>query len=218
MFHVKQALEPFQFQEITGSSGDTVDRLTMFLDLLRKWSSRLNLVSANSLEDPWRRHMLDSAQLVPLLPAGPVVVADLGSGAGFPGVVLAIMSPARVHLIESDSRKCAFLAEVLRVCAASATIHNERIESLPPLGADVVTARGCAPFRILLEYTARHLGRGGYGLFLKGKTAEDELTAVAKTWKMRAITRPSIADPSGFVVRIDKLVRIDGRIAARRTR
>src|SRR5262247_2849484 len=142
-------------------SRETIDRLSAYAALLVKWQSRINLVSAATLADLWRRHMLDSAQLFPLLPPNTQAVVDLGSGAGFPGLVLAILGIPEVHLIESDQRKCVFLAEAARVADASPIIHNKRIEQLEGLSAEVVTARACAPLDQLLTYAQRFLWQDG---------------------------------------------------------
>ena len=170
--------------------------------------------------DIWRRHVLDSAQLFPLLPdssRGKLVVVDLGSGAGFPGLVLAIMASgagraAAFHLVESDQRKAAFLAEVARQTgvAAGLRIHATRIERLVPGAippADVVTARALAPLDKLLGLAAPLLAPDGCCLFLKGAGVEGELTAAAKTWKMRATRHASRSDPSGTVLKIEGLAR-----------
>jgi len=152
--------------------------------------------------------MLDSAQLVPLLPKGTDLrVVDLGSGAGFPGLVLAILSPARVELVESDARKCAFLAEAARITGVRSVIHNRRIETLPPLGADVTTARALAPLPALLAMAARVLAPQGIGLFLKRRSVEAELTESARTWKMRVTRQPSRSDDSGVILKLEDIAR-----------
>lgn len=204
MFHVKHPLAPEQFAALTGADAAALARLSLYLELLEKWQRRINLVAASTLADPWRRHMLDSAQLLPMLPAGYDVphIADLGSGAGFPGLVLALMSNAAVTLVESDSRKCAFLREVIRTTGTPARVETARIEALPPVAADVVTARACAPLPRLLGYVHRHLAPDGTALLLKGRNAAPELTQAGKTWMMSASLMPSQSDPSGHVIKI----------------
>jgi 16S rRNA (guanine527-N7)-methyltransferase len=191
---------------MTGAGAETTARLAAYLTLLEKWQRRINLVGSGSMEDPWRRHILDSAQLVPLLPAGALTVVDLGTGAGFPGVVLAIMGDARVHLVESNTRKCAFLSEVLRITETNATIHHQRIEILPSLAADVVTARGCANLLTLLDYAAPLLAASGICLFLKGRSVEAELTESEKKWKMRTQRILSRSDPAGVILKLSDIV------------
>ncbi|MDH5748015.1 MAG: 16S rRNA (guanine(527)-N(7))-methyltransferase RsmG [Rhodospirillales bacterium] len=215
MFHVKQ-LEPgtiltrHDFQTQTGVSGQVLARLETYGELLEKWQKTVNLVGGATLPDLWRRHMLDSAQLFPLLPKGAKNVVDLGSGAGFPGLVLAIMaqdSPSglTVHLIESDQRKCAFLAEVNRVTGAGAKIHRERIESFSGPKADAITARACAPLEKLLTYTSMILNAKGTALFLKGQKAEEELTRAGKKWSISTERIPSRSDPSGTILRLQRI-------------
>lgn len=205
---MKQSLSPADFRRIAGASAEAVERLAAYLALLEKWQRQINLVAASTLADPWRRHMLDSAQLLALLPArepagGPPLIADLGSGAGFPGLVLAVMGAGPVTLVESDSRKCAFLREVVRATGADAAVETARIETLAPLAADVVTARACAPLPRLLGYVARHLRADtGVGLLLKGRGAAAELTRARETWKMQADCVASISEPSGVVLRL----------------
>lgn len=191
----------------------TLARLEAYAALLAKWQPRINLVGAATLPDLWRRHFLDSAQLLPLLPRprseeqGTLV--DLGSGAGFPGLVLAIMSDWRVHLIESDQRKCAFLRQVALECGVldRVTIHARRIEQVEAIAADVVTARACAPLDELLGLAAPFLGEAGTGLFLKGAQAEEELTRARRHWTMRVEMRGSLSDPGGKLLIITELQR-----------
>jgi 16S rRNA (guanine527-N7)-methyltransferase len=201
---------PDDFQRETAVSRETLVRLETYAALLRRWTRAINLVSEASLRDLWRRHMLDSAQLMPLLPAPPDarrrVILDLGSGAGFPGLVLALLGAGEVHLVESDRRKAVFLREAARQTGSDARVHDRRIEDLPPLAADVVTARACAPLSKLLEY-ARDIPGATPGtrpccLFLKGKRADQELTEARKHWTMRVESFPSRSDPGGTILRI----------------
>ncbi|MGE5503628.1 MAG: 16S rRNA (guanine(527)-N(7))-methyltransferase RsmG [Actinomycetota bacterium] len=197
---------PEEFRTSTGVSRETLERLQAYAELLAKWQPRINLVGPDTLPDLWRRHFLDSAQLSGLV--GEVRrVVDIGSGAGFPGLVLAVMGAPDVHLIESDARKCAFLREAARVAATPVTIHNKRIEQVPPLGADLVTARALAPLPRLLEWAAPHLGQGGRCLFLKGRGSEDELTAATKDWNIAVERVPSITDPSGVILHLREVHR-----------
>jgi 16S rRNA (guanine(527)-N(7))-methyltransferase RsmG len=205
VFHVKHPLTPDAFRALTGIDAATLERLGAHLRLLEKWQPRINLVGRGSLDDPWRRHILDSAQLVPLVPEQASVIVDIGSGAGFPGLVIAIIADRPVHLVDSDARKCAFLREAARLTQTPVSVHNQRIERLEGLKADVVTARACAPLPELLGYAAPLLRPGGRCLFLKGKTAAAELTASEKTWMMRATRLPSRSDPSGTILMVDDL-------------
>ena len=175
---------------------------------LAAWNRRINLVGANTLGDVWRRHILDSAQLFPLLPEKTRIVVDLGSGAGLPGLVLAVMGVPEVHLIESDQRKAAFLREAKRVTeAGNVTIHAQRAEKMGALKADAVVARAVAPLHQLLYIAEPFLTSHSTCLFLKGKAAEAELTEARKTWRMKAETLQSRADPAGIVLRLEAVSR-----------
>jgi 16S rRNA (guanine527-N7)-methyltransferase len=190
-------------------SRETLPRLATYAGLLEKWQAKINLVGPATLPDLWRRHFLDSAQLVPLLPAASGTLTDLGSGAGFPGLVLAIMTGWRVHLLDSDQRKCAFLRQVALDCGVldRVTIHPKRIEQVTGIAADVVTARACAPLDALLDLAAPFIGEKGTGLFLKGAQAEEELTQAQRHWTMRLDRRDSISDPAGTILIVSHLKR-----------
>lgn len=190
-----------------GVSRETIGRLESYAALLTRWQARINLVGPDTLSDLWTRHILDSAQLWPLLPPAARRLADLGSGAGFPGLVLAILGAPDVHLVESDARKCAFLREAARQTGTPVTILNRRIEQVAPLSADIVTARALAPLPRLLDWAAPHLASGGQCLFLKGRGAEDELTATAKEWKIGHRRISSLTDPEGVVLQLREVCR-----------
>jgi 16S rRNA (guanine527-N7)-methyltransferase len=192
-------------------SRETLDRLDAYVALLVSWNRRINLVGASTLGDPWRRHILDSAQLWPLLPARTRVLVDLGSGAGLPGLVLAILGVPEVHLVESDQRKAAFLREAVRITGASAKIHAVRADKLPRLAADAVTARALADLPDLLDMAEPFLAAHSICAFLKGRGAAEELTLAAKSWKMRSRLVPSLSDPGGKVVILEGLERSDER-------
>ena len=203
--HHSEPLTAAQFQAETGISDDVRLRLETYLGVLEEWRGRAGLVARSTLKDPWRRHLLDSAQIMPLLPAGAKRIADLGSGAGFPGMVLAILGAQDVHLIESEGRKCAFLKIVSRETNCPVTIHYLRAETLPGLAADVVTARAVAPCKRLLPLVDRHLATGGTAFLLKGRTVEEELTECSKNWMMNLTRIPSRSDPSGTILTVQDL-------------
>jgi 16S rRNA (guanine527-N7)-methyltransferase len=183
-------------------SRETLQRLSDYLDLLRRWQSTINLVGPATLADPWRRHFVDAAQLVDHVPAQAANLVDLGSGAGFPGMVLAVLGVPCVHLIEADRRKAQFLREVARVTGAPATIHAERIEQMRGWPAAVITARALAPLPRLLELADRFLGSDSVGLFLKGKSVGRELTEARVSWHMNSDTFPSRSEPTGTVLKL----------------
>ena len=182
-------------------------RLEAYAALLLEWSRRINLIGRSTLDDIWRRHFLDSAQLLPLIPAGTESLVDLGSGAGFPGLVLAILGVPGVELVEADSRKAAFLREAARTAGVEITLRPCRIEAVAAHAADVVTARGCAPLERLLPLAQRFIGPRTTCLFLKGERAEEELTAAGKAWTMIVSRHPSRADPGGIVLSLQQVIR-----------
>ncbi|MGH7060988.1 MAG: 16S rRNA (guanine(527)-N(7))-methyltransferase RsmG, partial [Stellaceae bacterium] len=162
-----EPLGPQGFAALVPVSRETLARLEAYVELLGRWSARINLVGRDSLADSWRRHILDSAQVLPLVPDGARNLIDLGSGAGLPGLVLAILGMPAVELIESDIRKCAFLREAARVTGTEVAISRSRIEARVPQPVDVVTARALAPLDRLLGLAAPFLGTGSVCLFLK---------------------------------------------------
>jgi 16S rRNA (guanine527-N7)-methyltransferase len=199
------ALTPEALADTLGVSRETLDRLQRYVDLLERWNRRINLVGADSLADIWRRHILDSAQLIRHIDRSARVLVDLGSGAGLPGLILGILGAADVHLIESDQRKAAFLREAARVTGTSITIHATRIESVAPFPADVITARALAPLVQLLAWSAPFLGESTICLFLKGQGLRDELTAAQGKWIMQTQILASLSDPTGHILRVEGL-------------
>lgn len=201
-----QVVDAESFSALLGVSRETMERLGRYESLLIKWQKSINLVSASTLPELWRRHMLDSAQLAALAPESARRWADLGSGGGFPGLVVAILLAGRpgfeMHLVESDQRKCIFMREVARATEAPATIHNCRIEDFAGgQGAfDVVSARALAPLDRLLGWAAPLFGPQTVGLFLKGQGVQDELTLARKSWIFEADLHPSQSDPAGSVL------------------
>ena len=195
------------FQSATDATDDQIERLERYRSLLAEWNERLNLVGPSAMAEFWNRHAFDSWQLLPLAPQA-LRWADLGTGAGLPGVVIAAFlrdrTGAEVHLVESLAKRCRFLAEVVAELDLPARVHNARAEDLS-LPVDVVTARACAPFVRLFRYADPHLARGATGLFLKGEAAEGELDAAREAWTFEADLRPSLSDPRGRVVTIRSL-------------
>lgn len=193
--------------DIPALTPDQRARLTTYAELIARWSPRINLVAPGDLPRLWQRHIADAAQLAPLIPPGIPSIADLGSGAGLPGLVLAILTGLPTHLVERDRRKAAFLREAARATAAPATVHTADAATLPPLGAGLVTARALAPLPELLPLVARHLAPGGAALLPKGATADAELTAAAPLWTMRVERFPSRTDPAATILRLTEVAR-----------
>jgi 16S rRNA (guanine527-N7)-methyltransferase len=198
-------MTPATFQRLAAVSRETLERLELYHQLLSRWQSKLNLVGPTTLADPWRRHFLDSAQLRSLLLESTRTVVDLGSGAGFPGLVLAIIGGYQIHLIESDQRKVAFLREVAAATAAAVTIHPTRIEAAPPLSADVVCARALAPLARLLDYAIPFLGAHSVCLFPKGRQVETELAEAGLRWSFTVERFASLSESSGQILRLSAL-------------
>lgn len=190
------------FASATGASNQQMADLESFRALLGEVNQHMNLVGPSALAEFWPRHAWDSAQLLRHAPDA-LTWADLGAGAGFPGVVLAILlkerEGARVHLIESVAKRCGFLRRVAAELALPVTVHNSRAEYLS-LAVDRVTARACAPLPRLLHFARPYLQRRAVGLFLKGRDVQRELTEAAKLWSYSFELRPSASDSSGRIL------------------
>ncbi len=183
-------------------SRETLDRLTVYLELLGRWQRAINLVGPATLADPWRRHILDSAQLLSHLPERASPLVDLGSGGGFPGMVLALLGVPGVALIEADGRKAEFLRQVARATGTRVAVHAERIERLTAWPAAVVTARALAPLPRLLPLAEPFLAADGVCLFLKGPSLTRELIDAGKSWHMVPEMFPSVSSSSGIVLKL----------------
>ena len=194
-------------QKATSVSRETLARLEVYDRLLKTWQKAINLVGPKTLENAWERHFLDSAQLWPLAPepARHGIWLDLGAGAGFPGLVIALMGAAHVHLVESDQRKAQFLRTVIRETGAPATVHAVRAEAMTPFEVDVITARAFAPLVKLLPLAQPFWGEGTMGLFPKGRDVELELTEAAKYWKLKPELMRSRTDPEARILRLEGL-------------
>jgi 16S rRNA (guanine527-N7)-methyltransferase len=198
---------PEGFAQVFPVSRETLARLEAYAGLLTLWSARINLVGRATIADLWRRHILDSAQLYPLVPEPARSLIDLGSGAGLPGLVLAILGVHGVELIEADSRKSAFLREAARVTGTEVTIRPCRVEAVEPHPADVVTARACAPLDELLRFAERFIEPHTLCLFLKGERFGQELTEAHKRWTMCVSVEPSLSDRRGVILRLQQVTR-----------
>jgi 16S rRNA (guanine527-N7)-methyltransferase len=191
-------------------SRETEARLDDFLALLLRWNARINLVAERDAETLRARHVADSLQLLPLLPPGDGPAADLGTGGGFPGLVLAIADTGRPwHLVEADRRKAAFLvAASAELGLSHIRVHAARIEAvtLPPLA--LVTARALAPLAVLLGHAARLLAPDGVAVFPKGRTAEAELTVASADWTMDIERFESRTEPGATILRIAGIRRV----------
>ena len=200
------------FADQQNVSRETLERLQIYEDVLRKWTSKINLVAKSTVDSVWSRHFLDSAQVFDAIPQGSENLSDFGSGGGFPGLVIAAIAAEKlpnlsVSLIESDVRKASFLSTAAREMGLKVNIHAKRVEDIAPLSSDVVTARALAPLADLFIMTERHLRPDGTGLFLKGEQHLTELDRASKVWEFDVTTQQSKTNPSSALLTIKKLKR-----------
>ena len=203
-------MTPEEFGAEYGVSRETLLRLETLAQLLRRWSARINLVARGTLDELWARHVADSAQLLPLAPESAHHWLDLGTGAGFPGLVIAALAAEarpelRVTLVEADRRKVAFLQTAARAMHLAPEIRAARAEALPPLGADVISARALAPLPRLLALAAPHAAEEAVLLFPKGEGWDEELTRAAADWHTRVERVPSRTRPGSCILRMSEL-------------
>ncbi|MDZ4761492.1 MAG: 16S rRNA (guanine(527)-N(7))-methyltransferase RsmG [Alphaproteobacteria bacterium] len=204
---------PRDVQPQTGATREALDLIQRYIEMLDVWRTRLNLIGPSERRHIWRRHVLDSIQLLNLLDAGEENIADLGAGAGFPGIILACALKGRgranISLVEKSPRKAEFLATVVSELGLPAAILNGRIEepAFPPAPVDLVTARAVAPLSRLLGYAEPWLKPGGRCLFLKGREATTELTLARESWTFGLSVRASASSPDGQVLAISSLRR-----------
>ncbi len=193
-------------------SRETLERLERYVELLLKWGRVINLIGPNTAQDIWCRHILDSGQLMAHLPttSGPVV--DIGSGAGLPGMVLGIMGVPNVHLIDANSRKCAFLHEASRVTETAVQIHNARVETTEIAPAAIVTARAVAPLKRLIDLTQFVSKQNTVFFFYKGKDFKTELTEIKNNWNMTLDVIPSFSSTEGVILKMEALTRVDAAV------
>lgn len=197
-------------------SRETADRLRSFEDLVRRWTPAINLISPASIPDLWERHIVDSAQLFHILAKENRSWADVGSGAGFPGLVIAILArekqPAlEVTLIESDQRKATFLREAARQLSLDCKVLAQRAEAVPPMGAGVLSARAFSSLSSLLPLAQRHLAHGGTAIFPKGKTWRDEVEEARKGWSFTLDTVKSVSDEDAAILVLREIARVPHR-------
>ncbi|MGI3164200.1 16S rRNA (guanine(527)-N(7))-methyltransferase RsmG [Pseudooceanicola sp. 200-1SW] len=194
-------------------SRETLQRLDIYAELLTRWNPKINLVSKSTIPDLWSRHLLDSVQVADLAPDSYAHWVDLGSGGGFPGLVVAILAAERqpeasFTLIESDQRKCAFLRSVARECGLKLAILTKRIESAPPQGADVLSARALTQLDGLLGFAERHLAPGGVALFPKGARWREEVQAAEAHWRFSCDAVASTTEAEAVILKIGGIERV----------
>jgi 16S rRNA (guanine527-N7)-methyltransferase len=189
-------------------SRETGDRLAAYVDLLARWRKTTNLIAESTFASVWIRHIADSAQLLALAPQARRWI-DMGSGAGFPGLVIAIqladVAGAAVHLIESDQRKCAFLREAVRITGAAASVHSQRVEAVEHASfgpVDAVTARAFAPLPLTLKLARPWIDRGAVGVFPRGESARDQVAALPEAASYEIEVLPSVIDARSAILRV----------------
>lgn len=193
-------------------SRETLERLEVYAETLKKWNPRINLVAKSTISDLWSRHIQDSLQTLALVPPSTSHLVDMGSGGGFPGLVIAIAAaelgyPANVTMIESDQRKSAFLRTVLRETGVSGVVLTERIEAATPQKADIVTARALADLALLLNYANIHLNPAGKAIFLKGRNWRSELAKAQESWHFEFNELQSKTSEDAVLLEIKGLTR-----------
>jgi 16S rRNA (guanine527-N7)-methyltransferase len=198
--------------QLDNVSRETLEKLEAFAALVQKWTVKINLISKTSADDLWDRHILDSAQLFDLAPATGRW-ADLGSGGGFPGIVVAILSQGAktahdIILVESDQRKAVFLRTAIRELGLTASVLSERIEKLPPLKADILTARALTELTGLCGFAHLHLAPKGLAFFPKGAQWEKELKSAQEQWSCSCDVIKSKSNPEAAILKIKDIVRV----------
>ena len=184
-------------------SHETLSQLSSYHDLLLKWQKRLNLISPNTIGNIWNRHILDCAQLCSFLPTERYCILDVGSGAGLPGVILSVLTNHEIHLVESDKRKCAFLRTVISRINLTAEVHEKRLEEMPNINPDIITARAFAPIPRLLTLTEKQHHSGLRFLLLKGRDVNSELINMSSWKKLRVLNRhASITSKDGCILEL----------------
>ena len=209
------AADKAQALKLTPVSRETLRRLELYVELLLKWQQTTNLIAPSTIPTIWTRHVADSLQLLELVPDARTWV-DFGSGGGFPAIPVACAlgerPGAKVHLVESNGKKAAFLREAARITGAPAQVHAERVEKfnqMPVNSVDVVSARALAPLKTLCDQAFPLINGGAIGLFPKGLDVAAELTEAAKYWNIETATVASKTSPEGCIVIVKKLSRLD---------
>lgn len=193
-------------------SRESRQKIETYVTLLLTWQQRINLIGPATVSSIWERHVCDALQLLPLLPPGTRALAELGSGAGIPGLIIAMAAGLEAHLYESNGKKAAFLREAARQTGTRAIVHNVRLETLagqaPIPKVECVVARALAPLPLLLDYAEPFLSRGAVGLFHKGQDVDTELTEATKYWRTDVSKHASQCDSRGVILEIREATRV----------
>ena len=201
---------PEEFQKATNVSRETLDNFKRYSQLLAEWQKKINLIGPATTENIWHRHFYDSAQLLPLIKKSGTgglgrKIMDMGSGAGFPGLVLALMGENSVYLAEPSAKRCAFLRQVMRETGAGAEILQAKVKDIETFPVDIVTARALAPIATLIEWGLPYLREDGEFWLLKGSRVEEELTLAKKNWNMKTEIFPSKTGNGGKILKLSNI-------------
>ena len=200
-----------QFREIFDTKPQVISNLLIFEQLLIDWNQKINLVSSSTIPNIWWRHILDSAQILKLFPAKSSVMLDVGSGAGFPGLIISILGFPEVHLVESNSKKVKFLSHIVEKLNLEAIVHHSRIENLNFFDVDIITARAVAPLDKLLQLTSLFVNEKNVQIYLKGESFNSELQKAKKLWEIDVLTYKSITNPKARVLKINKCIPLENK-------
>jgi 16S rRNA (guanine527-N7)-methyltransferase len=205
--------QTYAYQQRFGVSRESWAKLEIYVGLLLEWQPHINLIAPSTIPHVWERHVADSLQLQHYMPKDTKTIADLGSGGGLPGAVLACTTDALVHFYESNGKKVAFLKEVLRKTGARGEVHQTRLEALKEVASfacvDVVTARALAPLEVLIPLAEPFLRHGASGFFHKGQHLDAELTQASKSWTIEYIRHPSMIDSLSVVLEVRGVSRVE---------
>lgn len=197
-----------RFYHDSGVSRETMDHIRTYASLLVKWQKQINLVSDSTLPDLWTRHFYDSFQLKQHFDAerlGKITILDIGSGAGFPGLLLSMCATGDVHMVESNNKKCAFMRQVIRETHCRATVHNERVEKITAFPVDYIISRACASLDKLLELGQNFITQDTICLFLKGQIAEQEIADAQKNWDFTVEKFTSATEETGMILKVSHI-------------
>lgn len=196
------------FYKKTNVPRETMDKIHIYASLLEKWQKKINLVSSATLPDMWRRHFYDSFQLKDLFEgsnSGNLKILDIGSGAGFPGLLLSMFDIGEFHMVESNNKKCAFMGQVIRQTGCRAIVHNERVENMASFPVDYVISRACASLDKLLGLGRNFMGTDTVCLFLKGQIADQEILDAKTNWDLNVKKFTSVSEESGMILKVSHI-------------
>ncbi|MBL4802901.1 MAG: 16S rRNA (guanine(527)-N(7))-methyltransferase RsmG [Emcibacter sp.] len=196
------------FFKKTNVSRETMEKIEIYANLLQKWQKKINLVSGTTIPDLWCRHFYDSFQLKDHLEGAAsrkLRILDIGSGAGFPGLLLSMLGLGEFHMIESNGKKCAFMRQVIRKTGCNAIVHNERVEDMKPFPVDYIISRACAPLDKLLDLGRNFMGENTICLFLKGQIVEQEIVDARENWLFEHEKFTSVSEETGVILKVSHI-------------